>query len=412
MKKRIKEYIYKTDIIVYCMICASVFVFGLMYAVIETKYIALLLSIVCTYMICRQRYVALDLELLFLLEFIMLPIAYECYLLPKLYLWRSNAYYAIAIPLVYLLGKLIVTIDVEHRYKYIAIVLICLAVGMFVQGILDYSVNYTSGAYDTEVWDAFWAREEYSRCFFEFDFIPVTASAFLFIIYINRKKMISAIIAVALIIALYLAIRWQGRMNLGMFFINIFVLVVLYIIDIYNCENHPPYKNLIYFAIGTVFLALLLVIAYKNDFMGINYKYHHTYLAGSGGIIHNERFAAIREGIELTLKNPLGGWAGTVIESQTPHNMALEIARQYNIVPFVFLEIFKLLSIIDCIKIALDRKIKREIKYYLIILLVDFYMYYMLDPNAAFRRYYFMPAVLIVGIIKSLMEQNNNIKTV
>lgn len=396
------------DRLYFSLLYSSVFMFGLMYAIIPTYIMAIVLSIIVIWGCFRQKYVVFDFNYMMLFQFVLFVVVIELFRY-KLYgtviNWRSNIYYAIVMPLVYILGKLIVGLPRQKQGKEVFISICCLQAGMLMQGLLDLVAriiyNPLPGVFE---WPSFWEGDMMARNNYEYEFVFITAAFFFACLSYKNNKKYFIVIGLLNIVIQVIVFYYQGRQNTSMFVGNLLLILPIYSYNAYHSLEVSSKKKIVkLYAILIVLVLLGLgVIKYIASTTT-----EYFYWSRDGGIFKNVRVYSIIDGLKLSIKQPNGGWLGTVLPEGTTHNMALQYSQNFGTAVFLILELFMLLAIIDGLYIVLNRKNVEPIKYLLFLTLVDLRIYHTLDPNGYNRRYYFIAFILIAGIIRAMIENEN-----
>lgn len=383
----------------------ALFIFCLMYAIIPTKIIAIILIVVCGYGAIKQKGVVINWNLLVLFEFILLAVVLEQYAFyhdGTLINWRSNIYYAIAMPLTYILGKLIVGKKGDNQDKHLFIAVVSIQTGMFIQGMLDfYSRIKTDASIEISEWPAFWEGDIMARNNFEFEFVFINAAFFVACLWKYEKKFYSYIIIFLNIVIQAIVIYYHGRQNTCLFFGNLLLIIPLYVLNL-DKEKRKLYGRKICKIYGAIVLTVLLGLGVIK-IISLNTSSDYYWMR-DGGIFKNVRLYAIVEGLKLSIVQPQGGWLGTILQQGSTHNMALQYSQNYGTFIFILVEIFLFLALLDGFKIVLNSEINNPIKYLLFLTLVDLRIYHILDPNAYNRRYYFLPFIIFAGMARGMLE--------
>lgn len=363
------------------------------------------MAVFVVYECFRQRYVPMDLAILFLFQGLLICAIIDFHTNEQYMYWLHWAW---VLPLGYLLGKVVAL--GQDSAKKIVLAFGCLAAGMFCQGVLDFSYDYVQNGYwATEKWMQFWIHTEYQpRTTFELEWLFTTSLTFYALYYmvkVNSRKLWIYLVLACQVIIQFFCFKTEGRTNAAYLIIVVAFGILLYT---YDCYKEKKKKEL-HFLIGLVTVAavavLVFMIAFKLNVGGLYDKYENSYLSGSGGIIKNVRFRAIAEAIVLLSQNHLGGFTGTVLKGGRSHNMWLEYARQYGLVPFASLYAFKLVTVIYAIRLIIHRHVGKKIRYILLPAFVCVNLYYTMEPNGHAYRNFWLFGLFLCGIISGILRK-------
>lgn len=391
----------KIEKIIFSAICASFFTYGFAYPIINEYIAAAFMAIFVVIEIVRQRYLPVDLAMLFLIE-VMFVIALIDYNSSKYYL--ATLHWAWVLPLGYLLGKAIVG-HIAVADKRCLVAYASLAIGMFLQGIIDFTYGaFQPGGYYTSIWKQFWTRETDVRNTFELEFVLTTSLIGVAIYIYKKNRLVSNLIIIANIIIQFFSVVTQGRSSYCYLLVMLIVFAILNLYD-KKCVLSKLEKR-IYVCIpgALVVLILLAVTAIKFNVCNLGEIYEESMWTDGGGIIHNVRFEANDEILRMLPYNPLGGYAGTVQENGGSHNLWLEYAREWGLMPFFMLVIFSGLTAIDALRLAFSSKVNLLVKYTLFSSVVCINLYYFMEPNAHAHRNFWLFGLFISGMIRRVVE--------
>ena len=382
-----------------CLTSALLFVFALMFPIIDLKVIAIFAFIVFAIGLYIEKSIAFDFTFLsVLLTFVL--IAYID--------WHANvtssAYFAVIIPISYFVGKYMVGNDESNMNKRTIVALAAVTLGSLIQGFLNYWMEYQEAEFYTDNWTEFWTgKEDVSRSLFEYHFVYFTCLIGVAILVFKRKKILSlAIVALDVVIQILIA-KSEGRMNAG-----ILLGVVVLTLMIYFFKGWKNYsqkiKRIILGSTATIIaLIIIFYVLFLVNAFGIQDTYLNSYLNSSGGFIHNIRFAMMLEGLKAMRTNPLGGWSITIGRTAGFVNSTWFIfAQEYDDLIFIllmFVELFSLIDVVKLIRTKLD-----VIDYWLIGLYAGVNVYFWLETCPWRYRNYFVFIIMLYGIIGRRVE--------
>jgi len=387
-------------------IYTALFMYGLMYNLISTAAMMYMLIaiVVVDCLVFGAGHLHVDFNFLFLTGFSVMMFSYDEFTMPNIPAWRSSWHYVLIFPLSYLAGKIIVNISNDKYETVSKNALIAMGSGFCIQTLLNYSMNYTTGAMDTETWPSFFENEMFSRNNYEYGFFFVTTALIYVLIERKKNKALATIVVILNILIQYLGVRWEGRLNAGILIIELGLMIPIYLFNQTKTKNRDYRKILIATVTGIVTVALLIAGAFNFNWFGFRDLYMSSYWTGSGGVFHNVRFALMREGLVNSAKFPLGGWesAMDVHNGGSTHNAYLEWSRNYGIVPWILIETFRMISLVQVLRLTINRNGKGNLRYWLLPLWIALNIYLSFDPAGFYRRYNWVPFFVLAGIIFEL----------
>lgn len=367
------------------------------YYYIHIKWIGLIVAILAFSGIIIYKNVKVDIKFLLL---------FEAFLLVAVHNSKTDIYYDVAfawmLPLTYLIGKICVGDGKKYVDKRINIFYFILAIGMMTGGFLDLIYGYQIGFFDTEYMINIWSKGQYVRTTHEYCYILMIAAFYYGIIVLKSGRKAALLLLLADIVIVFEMIRHEGRYSLFYIILQIPLLLIIKIIS--NKDKQVVIRTLI--KVGAIFLlfVVLAITIYNYNIFGITEWYKHSFLSGSGGIIHNVRFLSMAKIIKSLPSYPFGGY--DEVTELGSHNMWLKYGNKYGVVVLGLLLIYKLLTIKDMIVLA-TRRDRGYIKYLLVSTFVYINIYYSMEPNAASAREYYLVGLFINGLISGKIESEN-----
>lgn len=371
-----------------------------LFLIIDIKVVIWVASIASVYYLFRKGHIEFDFTLILLCAAMLLVAVID---------YHNEDYapvkYALALPLSYILGKLIIGTEQENANKKILAIYIVMAVPMFIQSALDFGVNWH---YDwtlgTEKWMEFWTGEPEARTTYEMGFVLTTSTLGVAILRFKKHKIFSILIFIAIAFSEFLIVHAEGRQNPVMMVVSIFLVMCMYVYDNWSPENKKLKRTVfIIVAVGIIGLVALIIMFATNAF-GLMDIYKNSYWS-SGGFLKNERLAINWRGFKNMLKYPLEDYQ-KVAGLPRAHSLVLEYGRVYDITIYVLITLIRLSFVIQAVRFALSKNKYSMIKYLLFPGFVCINLYYTMEPNGYAHRYIWMPGLFISGMISGWLELN------
>ncbi|WP_033152046.1 hypothetical protein [Pseudobutyrivibrio ruminis] len=386
-----KEKIFneKNDIILYYIMVGFVFIYGAMYYYIgqntNMNMLMFVLAFYVVYGVFNRGKIEFD------IRFLLLFALYYFGASRDLGFVDYDLKYKTVIPvLVYAFGKEIVGNKKTESDKRIFISMLALAFGMYVQAMLDFSVNLQLEELQTENWNRFWSGTEQARTLFDFEFIFVTSMAFAAIMFWKRYKVLFSIVILLNVVLQIIDVMVEGRFNLFFLMIDICALALVFIFDRWSELSQKIRKTIIGVALGLVAFVAAFFVAFKINLFGLHDMYSNSYLSGSGGIFHNIRFQIFRAAWSEMMKNPDTGYALGVFGTafNTSHNTYMEFGKEFGLTAFFYIAVYELFVLKDAAMLALNKNKNDLIKYILIASTINCFIYFFMEPSG--NRYFFV----------------------
>ena len=317
---------------------------------------------------------------------------------------NATAIFAVMLPLTYLVGKMIAGKNVEVIEGRVYPVLLGITIGSWIQGLLDYSMNFRGEEIHTENWTEFWGKTpDISRSLFEIYFIFFTCLFVWALLEFRKHIVLSVLIVVCILATQYIISLSEGRMNLGILFGVTVITIAIKLLKSW-VGFKPETKKKTKIALIVVACAVVVyAIAFTLNLFGLKDLYLNSYLNSSGGFIHNVRFSMMLEGLKMMMAYPTGGWTITVGKTLGMVNSTWFLfAQEYDTIIFFLFMVFIVATSINAIKLIIN--IKTTLDYWLVALFSGFNVYFLLETCPWRHRSYFVFLLLVCGIIRGRIE--------
>lgn len=302
----------------------------------------------------------------------------------------------------YIIGKIAIGNDKNRINLRFVKAYFCMAVGLLFTGIVDLIYNYRIGYFDTEWIYSIWSKETVGRTVYDlYGFLMVTSVAYL-ILCLKKHIVLVLIALIPTCYYLFEMIRYEGRYCL--FALILIIPMTLLIIAYSKWDNWSGKvrENILKMFVICMFVLLILGTMYKTNLFGLKDAYKNSYLSGSGGILHNERFEYAWEAIKNIPTNIHGGYGSGLPFGA--HNAWLEFGSSYGVIVLVLLVIFKIIGAISCFRIFINKNVEMKIKCLLVPSFILLNIYYSMEPIGFRRRLYFVFILLMFGMVRRFDE--------
>ena len=409
MKKKIETlysllYNEKSKASMYIALCATVFVYGFMYRIIDLRSIFWCALPFCLYYIfdynSRNSF---DLNFLLIYSATLIVAVISIIRDPMLNTYWSDSKLAWILPTVYILGKACVGNDDSYLSRRVFGAITSLSFGMFLQAVLDHTRKSATQFDGGAAWFSFWKDDYEVRTVFDFGLL-LMISSFYYAFKIRKDMVKSLTIGACAIIGLVLNLNGGGRTGLLVFIIN---LAICFCIDcikrrkelskIIINRNYLKTIGIILTIIG------LLVVVLFCGWNKISNVYNMSFWSRDGGIFRNIRVMITVDGIKKAIAIPQGGWEG--LYYGRTHDTWLEFARTYNSFVYVFLLMTIIHVFLQLVNIAFVKKWYEAELYYLVSSLITMFAYMTLEPVGAKPMYFYVIFyIYICGIVAGVSD--------
>lgn len=409
MKKYLKNlhnalYAEKSHEYMFLALCTTIFVYGFMYRAFDLR-ITFWCSLPFVLYYCFERFDKNILDISFLListfSLIVAIIAYTRE--PWLNTYWSDVKVAWIFPTVYMLGVASVGHNPKKADERILHILNALNFGMFFQAVLDHLNKYRRPMDEFE-WYAFWKDDYELRTVFDFGFILMVSMTYY--AFKNRKN-IKYFLTVVLcsLIGIIWSLLIKGRTILALCVFCFFMSAFFDLITQGRKVSAKTKKKAIVLTGFLILLAIVFRCLYNANIYGIKTAYHNSFLSRDGGVFHNVRIRAAKDGLMQAIEHPEGGWYGSnAIPNGGTHNTWLEFARFYNTFVFIILMMHVFITIKNMFKVLLGRKYGNIARFYLCNVFFSLFFYMTIEPVGANPSYYYVIFFIFVsGILNKLI---------
>ena len=266
--------------------------------------------------------------------------------------------YTWLVPTTYILGKLCVGDDKSRLGRRVFAILSTMATGMYIQGLLNYYAYYKYSEYvDYQhpggIWRSFWdAAVDGTRNNWNNGFLVVLASlVFAFTLRKKNKKFFIASVF-AIVFCMLLNIKFSGRTVPAIFVVITFIMTVLYLVI--NCRliSKKHWTIIASVAVACVAAVGIVYIMYLKNIAGVGDFFSAYYFTRDGGVIKNVRLDMWKWGIIYAFTLQKGGWVQSDVSGlATSHNTWIEFARYYDIIVFLLMVMFVVMTLVGGIRI-------------------------------------------------------------
>lgn len=397
------------DIIFYISI-VSLFLYGLMFPLFDSKIINIILCVLCFAIAFIRKQLSVD------IGFILIFITFLLTAVIDLHRGdNSTTVFATLLAFGYMFGKLIVPRDRTLRDERLFVIIFALALGMFLQGMLNY---YNGPLYKTPGltggWTEFWTgKEDVSRNVFTFDFVYMTSFFSILVLLLKKNKRLAVSILILNVVIELLAFITEGRMNFLLMVVSTAGVLLLYALTNIKSLSKKLMKTASMICLALLVIALAIVLLVASNAFGLYDIYSDSFLNRDGGFLNNIRWSISKEAIKLAFSQPLGGWSVSfwtslgLQEFGNAHNAWLLFAQQYDTIVFAIMMITKILFIKDAILIAI-KKNKTIVDYLLCALFFNVNAYFSMETFPWRYREYWLFLYIISGFIRGRLELEEN----
>ncbi len=388
----------KIDTGIFIGMLIVLFLYGLLYCIVDIRLIFYVAAPFCIYSMWRTKENPFDLEFLFI--FIsMLLVALQAYMRdPNLNIQWSDVKLAWIFPTLYVFGKAALGINSKMNSEKATLFTIgALALGMYVQAIINYIYGFSHPHFERSSWYGFFTNDWETKNVYDFGFLLMLPAFYWSFKKRKENKILFIVVTIIDCVAIGLSLTAKGRTITAMF-----ILINGFLAAIDLLTNWKKYSaklhRTVFAGIGVIGVALTgLMLAIKLNILSLGDKYNASFLVRDGGIFNNVRFGIYKDAIIKTIKTHEGGWIGAY-ENGGTHDTWLEFSRVYGTAVFVFLIIFVALTLIKSISLF-KNKDKNALDYYIVGAMLVLFLYLTLEPVGYYPRYYILFYIYLAGIV-------------
>ncbi len=307
--------------------------------------------------------------------------------------------------LAYIVGLLVVR---KHDGRNTTTLLyFALFIGLGIYGIMSIVLSRKSGTVGT-YWGLKQANPELMNMqLVEFFFLGISASLIWSVITIKKHKVISVALIIAAIVIQPVMIKYQGRYNTYILVLEFVVLLALLINKLVNSKIHNQVNSGIISALIFLAIAILCAIAFKLDVLNIKTKYYTSFWGIDGGLFKSVKFMNMKEMFKLLFINWHNPSYITSNGINTSFNLWLDFGRDYGIVCFAVIYAFKVCTVVNAIKLAINKKVSVEIKALLLPAFVILNVFYSYEFLAKTNTYLWNAGLVLAAMISANLKGDN-----
>ena len=200
------------------------------------------------------------------------------------------------------------------------------------------------------------------------------------------------------LLCVFFSITTGGRTTLLLFVVNIIMSAIIDFSINFNNKSKASKYFFVCLLVLVIVLTSMATLAYVIDVFGFRDLYENSFLGRDGGVLHNVRLQAAKDGVKQMIQYPEGGWYGTeALPRGGTHNTWLEFARYYNTVIFVILLLYVLIVMKNFFWILLNKKYSETSRFFLCNITFSMFCYMCLEPVGAVPGYYYVIFFIFVS---------------
>lgn len=319
----------------------------------------------------------------------------------------------------YIFSKYVVLSHYGNNTGIITYYIVFLSLAIFVLGILEYipffkcyievgpSANYALG----ERWPSLWQKIAFPRGEYDAYFVPISGLLVYGLWLLKKEWKKGVVILVTVFLGIGITVLAEGRIVLGTTFVA--AMACLFFYYMYTGKNKVITLSIV---IGLAAVCLILGrLLYSNNIMGIKDAYLSSFMSGSGGILHNERFSLKYQQMKLLFDFPFGKCNVPLYLSGVKfihvHDLWLDIARRGGLIPFTLVCIYSIVSTIDLIRVWKIDELDIGTKMCLTGFFYAVNMHCWLEPTIVMRKSFWGLTYSLAGFYRGLILLHQGEKT-
>ena len=284
----------------------------------------------------------------------------------------------------------------KNDEKYIIKYIFAIAIGLFIHGMLNYSINI--GNINRNTID-FWNNNMLSATL-QGTMLTMIMSLFFWIMVYNKKNYIKIIYLICYILSLLYLTVLATRTTI---IISIVVLLIVYFIN--GLLNKKTSKNIKILIIGCIFIIFANVI-YNNNMFNLKNIINKSNLiqrmSQKEGLDRSDknRFEAQLIGIKYIINNPFGS-NSKIGDLDYAHNFWIDVGKEAGIIPFILIVLYTINYCVSLVGITKHKEISVKYKIFLWSIYLGVSINFFVEPILQGIPFYFMIFTLINGMVDS-----------
>lgn len=321
--------------------------------------------------------------------------------------------YAWVVPSTYMLGKVCVGNKKNCLNNRNYTILLLMALGMYIQGVLNYLGYFIYGLYKQNneqilifvKWRSFWnAATDGTRNNWNNGFLMIVGALFFSILIRKKKRYFPILVIMLSFIAVLVNTCFGGRTVLAMMLLMFSIMALIYLVANYS-HFSKRHKIVVWGIIGTIILAVCIVYyMYLNNIAGVGDLYNNSYyLNRNGGVINNVRIQMWAIGLKRAFLMQKGGWnIADITDLDTTHSAWIDFARYYDIIVFLLLVLFMLVMIFNSLRVIIKYGNDYPVLYFAISSEFAMFIYGMYEPVYIMHQDLLLPFFFICGLVSGI----------
>lgn len=284
----------------------------------------------------------------------------------------------------------------KNDEKYITKYIFAIAIGLFIHGMLNYSINI--GNVNRNTVD-FWNNTMLSATL-QGTMLTMIMSLVFWVMVYNKKTYIKVLYLICYVLSLLYLTILATRTTI---IISVIVFIIIYFMN--GLLNKKIAKNIKILIIGCIFIIFSNVL-YNNNFFNIKNIINNSNLiqrmSHKEGLNESDqnRFEAQLLGIKYIVNNPFGS-KSKIGNLNYAHNLWIDVGKDVGIIPFILIIIYTINYFVSLFGITKDKNISTKYKIFLWSIYLGVNINFFVEPILQGIPFYFMIFVLINGIIDS-----------
>lgn len=284
----------------------------------------------------------------------------------------------------------------KNDEKYITKYILAIAIGLFIHGMLNYSINI--GNVNRNTVD-FWNNTILSATL-QGTMLTMIMSLIFWIMVYNKKTYIKVFYLICYVLSLLYLTILATRTTI---IISIIVFIIIYFMN--GLLNKKIAKNIKILIVGCIFIIFSNVL-YNNNLFNIKNIINNSNLiqrmSQKEGLNESDRnrFEAQLLGIKYIVNNPFGSNL-QIGELNYAHNLWIDIGKEAGIIPFFLMVVYTINYFVSLFGITKDKNISTKYKIFLWSIYLGVNINFFVEPILQGIPFYFMTFALINGIIDS-----------
>lgn len=310
-----------------------------------------------------------------------------------------------------MLAAKMLTVYYQENKSYQKALVLSMILGFTVYAILNLKGYYAGGRY--RAWGELWSGNYMPATVIAIHFCQSLVIIFPTLLYFKKHKILSSLMLIFAVVSIVYTFILENRIQLMIMIITLFCEVIIYLIHSRN-EKSDSKRHVLWgieAVVGVIIIGIFLIVLNVGGIRQTEvYMKLISIMSRDGGIFNNVRFKIQRNVIMQMFENPMGGNHADLLGLPHCHNVWLDMANSYGLIPFALFGVYTLISFANMVKVVIDKSVDMELKLTLTGTYLSYVLYYSVESPFISTQYNtLVPWMLINGVAAGLIFRKKEI---